>query len=191
MQQVTNVLQQVMDITEARQNSLPALLQDLYSSFRSVIQSIRLVNGESAGGVFANEDIVHSILNYIALQTQHTTMGSELYTNKLSTEDKGRADLKITKGNVGMIMEVKCVSLPKDGTNKHMQEALQQARDYGNLLKANNQLFMAINVDKKASKPEERSIELLCAARVAEDECTISINKSGELVESNKKRRAA
>lgn len=73
IQQVTNVLQNVMDMDEAKQNNLPTLLQDLYGSFKNVIKRIRLVNNKSAAGVFANEAIVHSMLNYIALQTQHTT----------------------------------------------------------------------------------------------------------------------
>lgn len=184
IQAVTDVLQKVMDIGESSQNSLSALLQDFYGNFRSVIQSIHLVNNESEEGVFANEDIIHSMLNYIALQTQHTTMGSELYTEKINTQEKGRADLKIIKGDVGMILEVKCVPTNK-GSNKHMEEALNQSKKYSSLLETNNQLFMAINVAKKASKPEERSIELLCSNGVSKEAPTIAINASGELFDSN------
>ena len=105
MQQVTDVLQQVMDIDGAASpNNLSILLQDFYNQFREVIRSIGLVNQQNTEGVFTNEDIIHSILNYIALQTQHTTMGSELYTKKLPANTKGRADLKITQGNIGMIL---------------------------------------------------------------------------------------
>ena len=47
IQQVTNVLQQVMDIDTAKQNGLPTLLQDLYNSFKNVIQGIHLVSDQS------------------------------------------------------------------------------------------------------------------------------------------------
>ena len=189
IQRVTDVLQRVMDIDESRQSGLSALLKDFYSNFQEVIRSIRLVDQKNEEGVFTNEDIVHSILNYIALQTQHATMGSELYTTKLSTEAKGRADLKITKGDIGMIIEVKCVPAQEGAT--HMQEALTQAKDYSNLLNTNNKLFLAINVAKQESKPNERNIELLCATGVAEDADTIKVNSKGQLVESNKRRRVA
>ncbi len=117
MRKATNTLQQVMEIDDATRDGLPTLLQDLHSSFKSVIQSIRLVDDKNEAGVFTNEDVVHSMFTYIALQTQHTTMASELNTSRINTKkgERGRADLKLTKDKVGMILEMKFVEYKENG----------------------------------------------------------------------------
>eukprot|EP00924_Labyrinthula_sp_SR-Ha-C_P015330 snap_masked-scaffold_9-processed-gene-13.91-mRNA-1 protein AED:1.00 eAED:1.00 QI:0/-1/0/0/-1/1/1/0/59 len=45
-----------------------------------------------------------------------------------------------------------------------MKDAIKQAISYGNLLNTRNKIFVAINVERKEVKPEERSIELLFAS---------------------------
>ena len=172
----------------ASEDNLPTLLQDFYNQFREVVRSIHLVMEENEKGVFINEDIAHSLLNYIALQTQHTTMGSELYTKKIPSKDVGRADLKVTKGDMGMIIEVKCAPT-NTSSNKNMEKALQQAKSYQSLLDTNNKIFLAINVEKKSSKTGEGNIELLCASKLSAQERTIAIDIAGNLVDSNKRRR--
>ena len=189
IQEATNVLQEITD--RSNPDDLPDLLQHFYNKFQVLVRSIRLVNNKDEKGVFINEDIIHSMLNYIAFQTKHTTIGSEMYTRKIFSGEKGRADLKMTKHNVGIIMEVKCVEIDENN-DTHIKEALKQAQSYGNLLEGiENRLFLAINVDKKKSEPEERDIELWCATGLAEDAQTIKINAKGQFVESNKKRRVA
>lgn len=188
IQCVTNVLQQVMDVEIASSTRLSTLLQDFYHQFREVIRSLQLVNANSEEGVLTNEDIVHSILNYIALQTQHTTLGSEVYTKKLHSGKKGRVDLKMTKGNVGMIMEVKCVPT-NQGHMQHMEATLAQAKSYRNVLTTSNNIFLAINVAKQASVPEARAIELLCEAELYGGDYMIAIDVEGRLTTSHKKRR--
>ena len=180
MRKATNTLQQVMEIDDATRDGLPTLLQDLHSSFKSVIQSIRLVDDKNEAGVFTNEDVVHSMFTYIALQTQHTTMASELNTSRINTKkgERGRADLKLTKDKVGMILEMKCVEYKENG--QYMQDALEQAKRYSSLLNTKDNIFMAINVVKQVPKPEERSIELLCEARLSADTRTIAIDTKGK-----------
>merc|ERR1711862_370925 len=131
-------------------------------------------------GVFTNEDIVHSILNYIVLQTQHSTFGSEIYASKLHSDKKGRADIKITNKEIGIIIEVKCAPVP-DSDDGHMREAIEQAISYRNLLEnINNNIFVAINVEKKVVKPEEGSIELLCASNMFDEKEVFGIDVLGE-----------
>ena len=176
---VTDVLQQVMGMDEPNWDNLATLLKDFYDRFREVIRNIQLGNDESVEGVFMNEDIVHSLLNYIALQTQHTTLGSELYTQKINSDDRGRVDLKITCQEVGLILETKCVRT-RVGATQHMQDALEQAKSYRNVLSTNNNIFLVVNVAKKASMPAQRSIELLCAADLFGEHHILGINASGE-----------
>lgn len=168
IQTLTDTLQQVMDVKGSNDqinDGIRGSFRDFYNQFKVIVQGIRLVNDKNAEGIFTNEDIVHSILNYIVLQTQHSSFGSEVYTSKLHSDAKGRADIKITNEDVGIIIEVKCVPVPAHD-NGHMKEAIEQAIGYCNLLNTDNKIFVAINVDKgkKTTKPAERAIELLCAS---------------------------
>jgi DNA-binding XRE family transcriptional regulator len=180
IQGLTNILQSVMNIKESDQNNIKGSFKNFYDQFKEIIKGITLVNDKNDEGVFTNEDVVHSILNYIVLQTQHSTFGSEIYTNKLHSDKKGRADIKITNDDVGIIIEVKCVPVPnrEDG---HMKEAIEQAISYCNLLKnTNNNIFVAINVDRKMKTPEEGSIELLCAYNMFDKKEVFGIDVLGE-----------
>ena len=180
IQGLTNILQSVMNIKESDQNNIKGSFKNFYNQFKEVVKGITLVNDKNDEGVFTNEDVVHSILNYIVLQTQHSTFGSEIYTSKLHSDKKGRADIKITNDDVGIIIEVKCVPVPnrEDG---HMKEAIEQAISYCNLLKnTSNNIFVAINVDKKMKTPEEGSIELLCASDMFDKQDVFGIDILGE-----------
>jgi hypothetical protein len=180
IQGLTSILQNVMNIKEPNQKYIKGLFKNFYDQFKEIIQGIRLVDDKNDAGVFTNEDIVHSILNYIVLQTQHSTFGSEIYTSKLHSDKKGRADIKITNEDVGIIIEVKCVPVPASD-NGHMREAIEQAISYRNLLKnINNKIFVAINVEKKVVKPEERAIELLCASDMFNEKDVFGIDILGE-----------
>ncbi|KAL7479640.1 hypothetical protein ACHAW6_005363 [Cyclotella cf. meneghiniana] len=177
IQSVINALQDIM-CNPPRLERMQEHFKNFYNQFKEVISAVRLVGDKSAEGVFANEDFVHSILNYIALQTQHTTFGSELYTTKLHSKQRGRADIKMTLGDVGIIMEIKCV--PSDRSNNHMEEALKQAMSYGNLLDTRKNLFIAVNVDRKSMViSEEKAIEFLCASAMSDGLHVFGINASG------------
>jgi hypothetical protein len=77
IQGLTNILQSVMNIKESDQNNIKGSFKNFYDQFKEMIKGITLVNDKNDEGVFTNEDVVHSILNYIVLQTQHSTFGSE------------------------------------------------------------------------------------------------------------------
>ena len=178
IQALTDILQSVMNIKESNQNNIRGSFKNFYNQFKEIIKGITLVNDKKDEGVFTNEDVVHSILNYIVLQTQHSTFGSELYTSKLHSDKKGRADIKVTNDDVGIIIEVKCVPIP-NSEDGHMKDAIEQARSYCNLLNTGNNIFVAINVDRKMKTPEEGSIELLCASDMFNEKDVFGIDVLG------------
>ena len=178
IQDLTNILQNVMNIKTADQSDIKGSFKNFYDQFKEMIQEIRLVNDKNDSGVFTNEDVIHSILNYIVLQTQHSTFGSEVYTNKLHSDKKGRADIKITNKDLGIIIEVKCVPVT-DSDDGHMKEALNQAISYKDLLNTNNKIFVSVNVEKKTVNPEDRAIELLCASNMFNETDVFGIDVLG------------
>jgi hypothetical protein len=93
----------------------------------------------------ANEDLFHSLVNIVALNTVGKTMGTEIYTKKVIdgqyTSKKGRADIILANENTGMIIEMKY-----DGD---VEKALEQAQEYENLIKdKTTKLFIGLNVTK-------------------------------------------
>ncbi len=175
-----NCMQDMLSVNQSDPNNrMQSLLQGFYDQFQGVIQSLQPVGKNDELGIQMNEDLVHSLLNYIALQTQHTTFGTEVYTSKLNSNSRGRIDLKVTKGDIGIIIEVKCVPIPKRD-NGHMKAAIKQAKSYGNSLKTNNTIFMAINVEQKENWSVERKIELLCDYNISTHRNVIGINASKE-----------
>eukprot|EP00924_Labyrinthula_sp_SR-Ha-C_P010526 snap_masked-scaffold_70-processed-gene-0.44-mRNA-1 protein AED:1.00 eAED:1.00 QI:0/-1/0/0/-1/1/1/0/710 len=178
LETLIDILQSIIDTKEYNQNNIRALFKNFYNQFKEMIKGVKLVDDHNNEGVFTNEDVVHSLLNYIVLQTQHFTFGSEIYTSKLDSGKKGRARIKLTNGDVGIIIELKCVSVPTTDDG-HMKDALQQARSYGNLLNTRNKIFVAINVERKEVKPEERSIELLCASDMFNEKDIFGIDVLG------------
>jgi hypothetical protein len=181
IQRVTDELQRLLDINKTSNTNLPALLQDFYNRFREVIRSIPFVSDKEEEGVFINEDIVHSILNSMALQTSSKKVGSELYTSILNTNEKGRLDLIVTTKNTGMIIEVKC---DKSKQGKSIKDALTQAESYRNAVDTDNKIFLAVNVvkDKKeVIPPDQRKIELLCKAELSgQEHTTVGIDALGD-----------
>eukprot|EP00924_Labyrinthula_sp_SR-Ha-C_P014242 snap_masked-scaffold_59-processed-gene-0.86-mRNA-1 protein AED:1.00 eAED:1.00 QI:0/0/0/0/1/1/2/0/686 len=178
LETLIDILQSIIDTKEYNQNNIRVLFKNFYNQFKEMIKGVKLVDDHNNEGVFANEDVVHSLLNYIALQTQHSTFGSEIYTSKLDSGKKGRADIKLAKGDVGIIIEVKCVSVPTTDDG-HMKDAIKQAISYGNLLNTRNKIFVAINVERKEVKPEKRSIELLCASYMFNEKDIFGIDVLG------------
>jgi hypothetical protein len=90
-------------------------------------------------GVFGNEDLMHSLLNNIAIQVVNSKLASERYTIK-SDGDKGRADIVLSKNHKGIIIEMKYNA-------KDAKTALTQAKGYGELIKDDNtKIFIGCNI---------------------------------------------
>ncbi len=178
IQSVTNVLQKIM--RKPNREGMKDCFKDFYDRFKELICTVRLVGDINEDDIFDNEDIVQSLLNYIALQTQHSTLGSELYTTKLCSKRHGRADIKITNKDVGVIMEVICVPVSDHGNN-HMNEAIKQAISYQNLLDTNENLFIVINVEWGKRTFKARTIEFLCASTMSYGQAVFGINASGDI----------
>jgi hypothetical protein len=177
IQSVTNVLQDIVSVPH--QERMQEHFKNFYDRFKEVIRTVRLAGDKDAEVVFADEDFICSLLNNIALQTQHATFGSELYTTKLHSKQRGQAVIKITNKDVGVIIEIKCVPL-SDRSNELMKEALEQAMSYGNLLDTHENLFIAVNVNRLTHCIEERAIEFLCASVMSDGQHIFGINASGD-----------
>eukprot|EP00924_Labyrinthula_sp_SR-Ha-C_P015304 augustus_masked-scaffold_9-processed-gene-13.18-mRNA-1 protein AED:1.00 eAED:1.00 QI:0/0/0/0/1/1/3/0/1030 len=83
-----DIVRSIIDTKEYNQNNIRALFKNFYNQFKEMIKGVKLVDDHNNEGVFTNEDVVHSLLNYIVLQTQHSTFGSEIYTSKLDSGKK-------------------------------------------------------------------------------------------------------
>jgi hypothetical protein len=89
-------------------------------------------------GLFANEDLMHSLLNNIVLQIVNGNFVSKRYTTK-TYKKKGRADIVLAKDGTGLLIEMKY----KGEAN----EALKQAKEYVELVKdTNTQIFIGCNI---------------------------------------------
>lgn len=129
------------------------LEQEFAVKFNEIIQECDFVNkksGKGQKGVFANEDAVHSILSYIAIQIKHGFIASEIYTQKIGSNDRGRADTVIKSANTGIIIEVK--------HKGNLDNALQQAKTYKKLIEdCPEKVYVGLNLtnDKDVSLAAE------------------------------------
>lgn len=97
----------------------------------SLISKLKLYNKcndlEVNKGLFANEDLMLSLLNNIDIQIVNTKFASERHATSMNSE-KGRADIVIEKNNKGIIIEMKYNA-------KYIKIILEQAKEYIKLVK--------------------------------------------------------
>jgi hypothetical protein len=94
--------------------------------------------GLTVNGVFGNEDLMHSLLNNIAIQIVNAKFASERYTTK-PDGTKGRADIVLEKNGKGVVIEMKYKGTAND--------ALEQAKGYAKLVEDTNiQVFIGCNI---------------------------------------------
>jgi len=126
---LTNILSEVFNTANSTQQIKLIFKNQFAPSFDKLIKSVSLytqTNVETKNsGLFANEDLMHSLLNNIVLQVVNSKFASERYTTK-PDGTKGRADIVIEKSNTGVIIEMKYA-----GDSK---EALKQSKDYEKLI---------------------------------------------------------
>jgi hypothetical protein len=129
-------------------NELPSIFVNRFAPNLSfLISKLKLYDGkndkEVDEGFYANEDLMHSLLNYVAMQINGAKFATERYTKKTSGKS-GRADIVIQKNNVGIVIEMK-------RNAKDVKEALEQAEQYIELVKnVDTKIFMGccITVEK-------------------------------------------
>jgi hypothetical protein len=93
---------------------------------------------DSKTGLFGNEDLMHSLLNYICLQVVNSKFASEKYTTK-TDGSKARADIVISKNNIGIIIEMKY--------NGKIEKILEQVMKYEKLISKNDiRIFLGCNI---------------------------------------------
>ena len=112
-------------------------------TFNNLIKQCRLITDKagSIDGIFANEDVIHSILNYIGMQVTDIFFGTEIYINKFPCGNKGRIDIILRNKETGIIIEVKY--------NGNAHEALAQAKTYKNLISDQyDKIFIGLDISK-------------------------------------------
>ena len=149
LKDLTNILQEIIDKTQSfddKKKKVDFIKESFISKFQlkfqELVRECKLVNDkDSSDGIFANEDVIHSILNYIGIQVVNSSFGSEVYTNKIHSQGKGRVDFTIKNRNTGLIIEVKY------GGNA--DEALAQAKTYENLIHdQEDKIFIGFNISE-------------------------------------------
>jgi hypothetical protein len=137
---------------------------DFYDTLSDVIKSCDLTEDKSndTPGLFGNEDfLVHSLLNFIALQVYKKNFATEIYMKKSVdgkvTSRSGRADIMLSDKHRGLIIEMKYTKLADKGTSLcdtnaiTCNDALKQAKMYSELISSNGvesymQIFCGISI---------------------------------------------
>ena len=141
---VTNELARIFTKQDTNTDMLKNSLEELFQAFP---QFINIKQNTNEKGVHGNEDLVHSVFNYIALQIK----GFSRFGTEVWYKNEGRADVILVNDteNIGMIIELKydCTA----------EKALDQTEKYLPIFKeCKNILFiksLGINVsqDKKVN----------------------------------------
>lgn len=136
-------LTKILNVVFEQKNSLE--IKEIFEKnfgpkFNELIKNVKLLNvsNENQIGLFANEDLMHSLLNNIVLQIVNGSFASERYTVK-TDGTKGRADIVVAKNGTGLLIEMKYKG--------KADEALKQAKEYAELVKdTNTQIFIGCNI---------------------------------------------
>jgi hypothetical protein len=110
----------------------------------NIIKDLKLYgkDKDNVSGVFANEDMMHSLLNNIAIQVVNARFASERRTTK-TDGSKGRADMVVEKNGKGIVIEMKYNA-------KDSKTALEQAKTYEELVsKSDIKVFVGCNITDK------------------------------------------
>lgn len=136
-------LTEILDVVFEQKNSLEIkeiFFKNFGPKFSELIKNVKMFNksNENQIGLFANEDLMHSLLNNIVLQIVNGTFASERYTVKTDGK-KGRADIVVAKNGTGLLIEMKYKG--------KADEALEQAKEYVKLVKdTNTKIFIGCNI---------------------------------------------
>jgi hypothetical protein len=117
--------------------------KDFGPKLATIIKKLEVYNNTTDAltvkGVFGNEDLMHSLLNNIAIQIVNAKFATERHTTKIDGS-KGRADIVIEKNNKGIVIEMKYNA-------KDAETALEQAKEYSELIKnVNTQIYIGCNI---------------------------------------------
>jgi hypothetical protein len=113
-----------------------------------------LTNNDKNIGLFANEDLMHSLMNTIVFQIAHSCFATERYTIKTNGKG-GYADIVVIKNGIGFMIEMKCENIVTSSI-----DALKQNKDYAKLIEdTNTQIYLGCNVKKNKEVSFAGSIE--------------------------------
>lgn len=138
---VTNVLSEVFVAKD--QNEIKILFKEKFAP-----QFEKLISLVDKDKVFGNEDMVHSLLNNIAIQVVNAKFATERYTTK-PDDSRGRADIVLSKEDRGIVIEMKYHKddPSEQGARERATDALAQAKTYIELVKDDTmKIFIGCNI---------------------------------------------
>ena len=167
---VTNILQKLFDKDQLGINDEEkfAFIKNIFISefqptFTELIQQCLLVSNKCATeGIFANEDVIHSILNFAAMKVSNAFFATEMYVEKIfkkssahddlsdfnlqisekeKAEGKVRLDIGLKSQDIGLLVEI------KHGNRSNVDAVLKQAEKYANAINDKTiQMFVGLHV---------------------------------------------
>lgn len=160
---MSKVIQSLDNVFECNDSSAikNLLTGNFYNELRSVIEDCTLTQDLHSEGLFGNEDLVQSLLNFIALQVYNTSFATEVYKKKTisseGTGSSGRADIMLSDEKCGLIIEMNYTKVStkdkdlKDTNASNSEKALNQAKTYSEMIPVNGravymQIFCGISI---------------------------------------------
>ena len=152
LEELTDILTIILEAKS--ENDIKSSIKEFGKGLEQFLEGIKLINKNEVeqDGLWANEDLIHSILNIIAMQVVDSKFGTEAITD-ITRSKNGRADIFIIKKNSGIIFEIKY--------KKNSKDALDQAKQYDSLIKnCEKKVFIGCNIDKDKKVSIESEIDL-------------------------------
>eukprot|EP01041_Mallomonas_annulata_P009068 gene9068-18788_t len=158
--EMTNILQKVLDTpqTISSDEARARFISDSFATkfhpqFQSFLASCNFAESkESTEGIYANEDVIHTILNFLSLKLFKCFFSTEMWTIKSDSVSEGRADLFISNKRTGIIVEIKYSKKEYSENPNSLLNALEQAKSYSNLVVNHEEkIFIALCVSGSGS----------------------------------------
>ena len=139
---IASILNKVF-VTDSIEEILAIITTEFAPAFYDFINSFDLNSiANERNGMFADEDLMHMFINFIALQVHNSLFATERATTKLIGKG-GRADCVVIKNFVGIVFEIKY-------DDDESEKALVQCKDYANLVAdCTTNVFLSCNISKE------------------------------------------
>ena len=141
-------------------------ISEFQPTFNEIIQQCLAVTNKCATeGIFANEDVIHSILNVAAMKVSNAFFGTEMYVSKIvgnesahenvpdlnlktskrkETDEKVRLNIVLKSEDTGLVAKIQY------GDTSNATVALKQAETYANSMKDEAvKIFVGLHVSTK------------------------------------------
>ena len=137
---LVNILEEMLK--EKSEKEIHSDIKDFENGLNDLIQGVKLISDSDAEqkGFFEKEDLMNSLLIYIAIQIVHLRFENERYIVEKDERD-GRTDFVIAKNSTGIMIELKY--------NCNTKDDLNQAKKYVESIEnRKTKIFICCNITK-------------------------------------------